>query len=122
MSFQNGISNLQQLFTQIDPSGPSAASSVNRAAQTERSGQTAASVATTASNANVDQASLSSAAGVVGGLAAQASQGSDVRTERVAALQQAISAGTYNVSSADVADKIMGALLGRGLPQSNGNG
>lgn len=37
--------------------------------------------------------------------------GSDVRTDKVAALQAKIAAGTYNVSSSDVAEKIMGALL-----------
>ena len=122
MSFQNGISNLQQLFTQIDPSGASAANAANaasRAGQAERSSQPAASAA---GNASVDQTSLSSAAGLVGGLAAQASQTSDVRMEKVTALQQAISSGTYNVSSSDVADKIIGSLSGRGLPQSQGNG
>jgi negative regulator of flagellin synthesis FlgM len=34
---------------------------------------------------------------------------SDVRTEKVAALQQAIAAGTYNVSASDVADKLIQA-------------
>jgi negative regulator of flagellin synthesis FlgM len=42
---------------------------------------------------------------------AQALSGSDVRTDRVAALQQSIAAGTYNVSSSDVADKVISALL-----------
>jgi negative regulator of flagellin synthesis FlgM len=54
-----------------------------------------------------DKASLSSTAGVV----AQALAGSDVRAEKVAALQQSIAAGTYSVSSSDVADKLMSALL-----------
>ena len=35
---------------------------------------------------------------------------SDVRTERVAHLQQAIATGTYHVSSADLAGKLLGAL------------
>jgi len=39
-------------------------------------------------------------------LMAQALSGSDVRTDRVTALQQSIAAGTYNVSSSDVADKV----------------
>jgi negative regulator of flagellin synthesis FlgM len=41
----------------------------------------------------------------------QALSGSDVRMEKVAALQQAIEAGTYNVSSSDVADKLISSLL-----------
>ena len=35
----------------------------------------------------------------------------DVRTDKIAALQSQIAAGTYNVSSSDVADKLIGALL-----------
>jgi negative regulator of flagellin synthesis FlgM len=55
----------------------------------------------------LDEASVSSAANMV----AQALSGSDVRTEKVAALQQSIAAGTYNVPSADVAAKVFSALL-----------
>jgi negative regulator of flagellin synthesis FlgM len=54
-----------------------------------------------------DQTDLSSTGAVV----AQVLEGSDVRTDRVAALQQAIAAGDYNVSSSDVADKIIQSLL-----------
>ena len=54
----------------------------------------------------VDQANLS----VAGGLAAQG--GSDVRLDKVQALQQAIAAGTYHVSASDVAGKIVDSLLG----------
>ena len=42
---------------------------------------------------------------------AQALEGSDTRSAKVASLQQAIAAGTYNVSSSDVADKIIQSLL-----------
>ena len=35
----------------------------------------------------------------------------DVRLDRIASLQQAITAGTYTVSSSDVADKIISTLL-----------
>jgi negative regulator of flagellin synthesis FlgM len=55
-----------------------------------------------------DQTSLSSTADLV----AQALEGSDTRSAKVASLQQAISAGNYNVSSSDVADKIIQSLLG----------
>lgn len=54
-----------------------------------------------------DQASLSA----VGALVAKASAGSDVRTEKVAALQQAISSGTYHVPASAVASKIVDSLL-----------
>ncbi|MHB1699685.1 MAG: flagellar biosynthesis anti-sigma factor FlgM [Acidobacteriaceae bacterium] len=118
MSFQNGISNLQQLFTQVAPSGTAGASAANRAAQAQAGAAAPALLHATAAGQGVDQASLSS----TGGLAAQASQTPDVRMERIAPLQQAIAAGTYNVSSADVAEKMMGSLLGRGLPPSTSNG
>jgi len=54
-----------------------------------------------------DEARLSTAAGVM----AQALTGSDVRTEKVAALQQQIAAGTYSVPASDVADKMVRALM-----------
>ena len=55
----------------------------------------------------VDEAKLSTTAGVM----AQALLGSDLRTDKVAALQQSIAAGTYNVPAPAVADKLMRALL-----------
>jgi negative regulator of flagellin synthesis FlgM len=55
-----------------------------------------------------DQANLSS----VGGLVAQAFESSDTRSAKVASLQQAVAAGSYNVPSLDVADKIIQSLLG----------
>jgi negative regulator of flagellin synthesis FlgM len=57
--------------------------------------------------ADADQTTLSS----IGGLVSQALEQSDVRTEKVASLQQAISAGKYNISSSDVADKLLQSLL-----------
>lgn len=54
-----------------------------------------------------DQASVS----VAGGLAALGTPDGDVRLEKVAALQQSINAGTYRVSSADVASKMVDGLL-----------
>jgi len=42
---------------------------------------------------------------------AQALTGSDVRADKVAALQQSIAAGTYNVPSSDVAGKVLSAML-----------
>lgn len=61
-----------------------------------------------ASGEHTDDANLSSAGGIV----AQALEGSDVRTGKVAALQQAIGDGSYNVSSSDVAEKVIQSLLG----------
>jgi negative regulator of flagellin synthesis FlgM len=48
---------------------------------------------------------------LAGAMISQATRGSDVRFDKVAALQQAIAAGTYSVSSASLADKLIGALL-----------
>lgn len=49
--------------------------------------------------------------GKTAGVAARTLLGSDVRTEKVAALRQSISVGRYNVASSDVADKVIDALL-----------
>lgn len=57
-----------------------------------------------------DQASLSTAASA----AAQAAPDSDVRMEKVAQIQQALAAGTYNVPASAVADKMMSQMLGKG--------
>jgi negative regulator of flagellin synthesis FlgM len=48
---------------------------------------------------------------LAGTMISQATRGSDVRFDKVAALQQAIAVGSYNVSSASLADKLIGALL-----------
>ncbi|WP_162538113.1 flagellar biosynthesis anti-sigma factor FlgM [Granulicella sp. WH15] len=58
-----------------------------------------------------DQATLSSASSFISQAVGSSSPDSDVRTEKIAALQQAIADGTYNVSASDVADKIIGSLL-----------
>lgn len=57
---------------------------------------------------SADRASFS----VAGGLAAQATDTSDVRLTKVAELRQAIASGTYNVPAAAVADKMVEGLLG----------
>jgi flagellar biosynthesis anti-sigma factor FlgM len=106
MSYSNGLGSLQPGFNTVDVSGASKASA---AAKTDASvaAKTDASVSANAAS-GTDQASLSS----MGGIMAQAlSNDSDVRTDKVAALQQQIAAGTYNVPAGNVADKLMNALL-----------
>ena len=50
--------------------------------------------------------------GLAGQLISWATTGNAVRFERVAAVRRAIEAGTYNVSSADLAEKLMDGMYG----------
>jgi negative regulator of flagellin synthesis FlgM len=99
MSYTNGIVGAQQLSTLMTTAATAPQSQANAAAQ---SGVPAPG----ANGLSDDQISFSAVASLI----AQPSGDSDVRTERISALQQAISAGTYNVSSSDVADKLIQAL------------
>lgn len=92
MSYTNGIGSLQPAINLIAPS------------ETKPAVQGEAPIANVE---HADQTSLSS----TGGLVSQALETSDIRAAKVASLQQAIGAGTYNVSSSDVADKIIQSLL-----------
>ncbi len=106
MSYSNGLGTLQSGFSAVDVSGAEKSSAAARTDQSAGA-KTDSSVAANASR-STDQASLST----TGGMMAQALlSGSDVRTDKVAALQQQIAAGTYNVPAANVADKLMNALL-----------
>jgi negative regulator of flagellin synthesis FlgM len=102
MSYANGINSLQQTTNLITASEatPSAPVSVS-------DGVSKASAVSVANVEHVDQTNLSS----TGGLVAQALETSDTRSAKVASLQQAIAAGSYSVSSSDVADKIIQSLL-----------
>jgi negative regulator of flagellin synthesis FlgM len=97
MSYSSGIGSLQQTVNSITPSEakPAKQASASGAAINERP---------LANVEHADQTNLSSAA--------QALDGPDIRSTKVAALQQAIAAGSYSVSSSDVADKIIQSLLG----------
>lgn len=102
MSYANGVGTLQQVLSSITPAPAQAAGSASAPNQEH---PVAAANASHAERA--DQTVLSSAGGAI----AHALGGSDVRSERVAALQQAIASGTYNVSSSDVAGKMIQSLL-----------
>lgn len=98
--------NPQQVFNAVEAA---ASTSAYRTTKTEQGSMPApeAAQAGSMSPGAIDQAEMSAAAGAM----AQALTGSDVRTGTVAALQQSISAGTYSVSSSDVAEKLIGAMM-----------
>ena len=100
MSYTNGIGNLQQALSSIAPTQPASQATESTEASQQRS-------AAAAPAKQADQTNLSSAGGVI----AHALEGSDVRSDKVAALQQAIASGSYNVSSLDVAGKMIDSLL-----------
>ena len=106
MSYLNGIGSPQPGFNATEAA---ALANTSNATKTEKSAAlgSAAAEDILSSTSAFDRASLSANAVLM----AQALSGSDVRTDRVAALQQSIAAGTYNVSSSDVADKVISALL-----------
>jgi negative regulator of flagellin synthesis FlgM len=102
MSYSNGIGNLQYLLGTL---AAPASTETKRPATTTGDGGVDAS-STNARGA--DSTLLSSAAGLV----SAATQIPDVRTALVASLQATIAAGTYSVSSSDVAGKMIQSMLG----------
>ncbi len=100
MSYTNGIGGAQQLSTLMTTAATAPRSLANATAHSAVS-------APDISGLSDDQTSFSAAASLI----AQPSGESDVRSERISALQQAISAGTYNVSSSDVAEKLIQTLV-----------
>jgi negative regulator of flagellin synthesis FlgM len=103
LSYTNGIGNSQNPFA-AETTATSGAAPAERTASVSLSNPAASNAS--GSNA-VDQTRLSG----FGGALAQALNTSDVRMDKVTALQQAIASGTYNVSANDVADKIISSLL-----------
>lgn len=101
MSYANGVGALQQVLSSIAPATTQATEATNVP------NQGGAAVADASRTSHADQTHLSSA----GGMIAQAMTGSDVRPEKVAALQQAIASGSYHASSSDVAGKMIDSLL-----------
>jgi negative regulator of flagellin synthesis FlgM len=99
MSYEIGIGDLQQNISAIPRAG-STGPVQQKTSESAGSGVEAGS-------AGADQTNLSS----IGGLVAQALTVPDTRTAKVAALQQTIAAGQYNVSSSDVAEKLLQSML-----------
>jgi negative regulator of flagellin synthesis FlgM len=96
MTYSNGLGNLQNLLGTV------------AASETKRTDATATETATAAVKQGTDQTQFSSTSGVLG----QALNGPDVRLPKVLALSAAIASGTYQVSSLDVAGKVIDSLLG----------
>jgi len=106
MSYSNGLGSLQPGLNTVEVSGAAKSSAAGKTDQ--GTAATADVSVSSSSSSRTDQASLST----TGGMMAQAlSNDNDVRTDKVAALQQQIAAGTYNVPAANVADKLMNTLL-----------
>ena len=103
MSSTNGIGSLAGATPLVTASSPPAA------AGKEHQVKTASPVANggTKGTGAVDETSISSTSELL----SAALSGSDVRLEKVLPLQQAIVNGTYNVSSSDVAEKLINSLV-----------
>jgi len=94
MNVNNNLQGLQQLFSSKEVS--------------QQGSKTAARDAQTAP-AGTDNATLSAAASV----AAAAAPDSDVRMEKVNAVQQALASGAYNIPASEVAGKMIDQMLGK---------
>ncbi len=94
MNVNNDLQGVQQLFSSQQVIRAEGAKTQNAAGS--------------AAAAGADEATLSHAAS----LASQAASDSDVRMDKVAEVQQALASGTYNVSSGEVAGKMIDRMLG----------
>jgi len=104
-----GISDLQTVFG-ADTRATGNDDSVSLAAGVKAAGTEISTDASDNSHRGMDQTVVSS----TGGAMLQAMGTSDVRADKVASLQAAIANGTYNVSSADVAHKLINTMLSKG--------
>jgi negative regulator of flagellin synthesis FlgM len=98
MSYTNGIGDWKQVLPAIAPAS---------ASQTQQSGSRSHAAENRPAAAAQDATTLSS----TGELVSRALSTPDVRTAKVEALQKAIADGSYNVSSSDVAGKMIDSLL-----------
>jgi len=97
MEIRNSLDGLRSLFG-VNQTAPSAPQNTSGAAGTPSSAF------------DSDRATLSSAASEI----SQAVSGEGVRTEKVAAVQSALAAGTYNVPASAVASKLVDAMMAAG--------
>jgi negative regulator of flagellin synthesis FlgM len=94
MDIRNSLDGLKSLLGVTEPGTASA--------------QTKSTPASSTSALNSDRATVSNAGSEV----ANALNDSDVRTDKVAAVQASLSAGTYNVPPSAVASKLVDAMMG----------
>jgi len=94
MDIRSSLDGLKSLLG-VDPTPPAAT-------------QPRSNPATGGSALASDRATLSSAGSEV----SQTASESDVRTDKVASVQAALEAGTYNVPASAVASKVVDAMLG----------
>lgn len=103
MSYTNGIGTSQNTFAPES----AATSGTSAAASTTQVSLNTAGAPGSAEAASVDHTKLSA----FGGALARAMCESDVRMDKVSALQQAITGGTYHVAASDVAEKMVNSLI-----------
>jgi negative regulator of flagellin synthesis FlgM len=104
LNYTTGIGTPQEHF---NATGTTASPEPSKTGKAELNPSSIGSQTASGGAARVDKANLSAA----GSLVMQTLSESDVRAGKVTALQQSIVAGTYNISSSDVAAKLLDALL-----------
>jgi negative regulator of flagellin synthesis FlgM len=104
MNRRDGIGTTQR---RVDPTVASAASNLSGAGRTQMNTLPTGARSASGRASQADEVDLSTTMCAV----ARALSGTDVRAERIAALRQSIAAGTYHVSSPDIAGKLINALL-----------
>jgi flagellar biosynthesis anti-sigma factor FlgM len=102
------ITNMSNDLSQAQISSSNVSNPAAAAAAAAARGTTAPSAPVSEASQGGDQATISSASGVL----SSALNSSDVRTPKVAALQASINAGTYNIPAGSVADKMLSSILG----------
>lgn len=101
--------NVQNDIKGIPPGVGTEVQQLQRTAATQPVSPAAMHSSAQSSAAEADHTSLSAAAS----LASPAASVSDMRMEKVAAVQQALADGTYSVSAGDVADKLISHMQGK---------
>ena len=96
MDIRNSMDGLRSLLG-VNPAGPSAS-------------QGKSSTSATGSSFDSDRATFSSAASEV----SQSASADNVRADKVAAVQAALAAGTYNVPASAVASSVIDSMLAAG--------